>query len=226
MLLKMVKRNKTKKDILKSCLLCIFVLFLNGFGSHLTIRASIGSAPWDVLNIGLSKTLGILYGTASIIVSFSILAMDIGLKEPIGIAMIIDSITVGKSVDFFNWLDIIPVPTTLVGSVIMMFIGLFIIDYTSALYMYAALGCGARDTLLVGLTKRFKKVPIGLISIVMLGIVTLSGFLLGGPVGIGTLICAFCQGPILQLAFETLSLDATAIKHQNIKDSIKIILKK
>ena len=77
-------------------------LFVNGFGVYLTIHANIGAGPWDVLNIGLSRSLGILYGTASIAVSLSILLIDILLKEPIGIAMFIDAVVVGKSVDFFN----------------------------------------------------------------------------------------------------------------------------
>ncbi|MBR4668151.1 MAG: hypothetical protein IKO76_05270, partial [Butyrivibrio sp.] len=62
-------------------------LFVNGFGVYLTIRANIGAGPWDVLNLGLSKTFGILYGTASVAVSYAILGIDIALKEPIGIAM-------------------------------------------------------------------------------------------------------------------------------------------
>ncbi|MBP5594796.1 MAG: hypothetical protein J6Y02_05385, partial [Pseudobutyrivibrio sp.] len=77
-------------------------LFVNGFGVYLTIQANIGASPWDVLNLGLSNTFGILYGTASILVSFTILGIDILMKEAIGIAMIIDAIVVGKSVDFFN----------------------------------------------------------------------------------------------------------------------------
>ncbi|HAJ65118.1 MAG TPA: hypothetical protein DCM61_00865, partial [Clostridiales bacterium] len=64
-------------------------LFINGFGVYLTIQANIGAGPWDVLNLGLSRTLGILYGTASICVSLTILAIDVLLREPIGIAMFI-----------------------------------------------------------------------------------------------------------------------------------------
>ena len=90
-------------------------LFVNGFGVYLTMHASIGAAPWDVFNLGLSKTLGIIYGTASISVSVLVIVIDILLKEPIGLAMLLDAVVVGKSVDFFNWLDIVPVPETLVG---------------------------------------------------------------------------------------------------------------
>ena len=64
--------------------------------------------------------------------------------------------------------------------------------------MWAGLGCGPRDTLLVGLAKHLRRIPIGAVSIVLLTLVTAVGYLLGGPVGIGTLICAFCFGPVIQ----------------------------
>ena len=76
--------------------LATVALFINGFGVYLTIHANIGAGPWDVFNLGLSKTFGILYGTASILVSSAILCIDIALKEPIGIAMFIDAVVVGK----------------------------------------------------------------------------------------------------------------------------------
>lgn len=197
-------------------------LFFNGLGVYLTIHASIGVGPWDVLNIGLSKTLGILYGNASITVGFIILGIDILLKEPIGVAMIIDTLVVGKAVDFFNWINVVPVPKTLVGSIIMMIIGLFIMGYTQYGYMWASLGCGPRDTLLVGLKRHAGRFPIGGVSIVLLCAVTLIGYLLGGPVGFGTLICAFLAGPIMQFAFWTVGFVPTEVKHQNILESIRI----
>ena len=198
-------------------------LFVNGFGIYLTIHASIGAGPWDVFNIGLSKTFGILYGTASIVVSMGVLSLDILMREPIGIAMFIDATVVGKSVDFFNWLNLIPSPKTMFGSIVMMLAGLLIMGYTQYTYMWAALGCGPRDTLLVGLSRRIKKIPIGVISIAVMSMVTLIGYLLGGPVGIGTIICALCSGPIMQFAFMTVHFDATKIKHQGIFESAKVI---
>ncbi len=104
----------------------------------------------------------------------------------------------------------------------MTIIGLFIIGYTQATYMMASLGCGPRDTLLVGLKRRLKKIPIGIISIFLLSAVTAIGYFLGGPVGIGTLLCAFAAGPIMQFAFITLRFNAVEIHHQSIKNSFKI----
>ncbi|MBR5355349.1 MAG: hypothetical protein IK121_00335, partial [Lachnospiraceae bacterium] len=149
---------------MENALMAAFSLFVNGFGIYLTIKANLGVSPWDVLNIGLSNSLHVLYGTASIGVSLLILLIDIWMKEPIGLAMFIDAIVVGKSVDLFNYLDIIKPSENVWTGLLYMIVGLFIIGYTQYFYMKAALGCGPRDTLLVGVKKRLKKIPIGVIG--------------------------------------------------------------
>jgi uncharacterized membrane protein YczE len=221
--IKNLSNNRTTGAILINSIMSAIALFINGLGVYLTIQANIGAGPWDVLNLGLSKTFGILYGTASIAVSCTILAIDAILREPIGIAMIIDAFVVGKAVDLFNKINLVPKATSYATGIPMMIIGLIIIAYTCYAYMSASLGCGPRDTLLVGLTKRAKKLPIGAVLVILLSTVTLVGWLLGGPVGIGTIICAFGTGPIVQIAFHTVKFDATRIKHQRILDSLKVI---
>ncbi len=215
-------QNRTPGAILSNMLLAFVSLVINGLGVYLTIHANIGAGPWDVLGIGVSKTFGILYGTASIIISLLILGLDILMREPIGVAMIIDAFTVGKAVDFFNWLNIIPTPKTLVGSIVMMLCGLVIMGYTQYLYMAASLGCGPRDTLLVGLKRRLP-IPIGAVSIALLSAATFTGWLLGGPVGVGTLICAFLCGPIMEFAFRTVRFDATKVRHQRLRESCRVL---
>ena len=214
--------NKTRGSIVANMLLAAISLFINGFGIYLTIQANLGVAPWDVLNLGISNTLGILYGTASVAASLTILGIDILMKEPIGIAMFIDAFVVGKSVDFFNWLGVIPKCTSPVMGIPLILLGLVILGYTQYTYMAAALGCGPRDTLLVGLSKRIKAIPIGAVSIGILSTATFVGWLLGGPVGIGTIICALGAGPIMQMAFRTVRFDATAVKHQKLNETFKV----
>ena len=216
--------NRTGGAIVTNMLLAAVSLFVNGFGVYLTIQANIGAGPWDVLNLGLSKTLGILYGTASIVVSYTILGIDIALREPIGIAMFIDAFVVGKAVDFFNRIGAVPKCDSLVTGIPVMIIGLIIMAYTQYTYMSASLGCGPRDTLLVALAKRAGRIPIGVVSITLLSLATFIGWLLGGPVGIGTLICAFCTGPIMQMAFKSVRFDATHVHHQHLADSVRVVV--
>lgn len=218
-----LRENRTLRAILLNMILAAVSLFANGFGVYLTIQANIGAGPWDVLNLGLSRTLGILYGNASIAVSLTILLIDIALREPIGIAMFIDAVVVGKAVDFFNWIHAVPPCASPLTGIPVMIAGLFILAYTQYGYMIASLGCGPRDTLLVGLAKRARRLPIGAVSIALLSTATLIGWLLGGPVGIGTLICAFGCGPVMQLAFATVHFDATGIRHQRLKDSVRVV---
>ncbi len=221
---KSLHENRTGGAIVTNMLLAAVSLFVNGFGVYLTIQANIGAGPWDVLNLGLSKTLGILYGTASIVVSYTILGIDIALREPIGIAMFIDAFVVGKAVDFFNRIGAVPKCESLVTGIPVMIIGLIIMAYTQYTYMSASLGCGPRDTLLVALAKRAGRIPIGVVSITLLSLATFIGWLLGGPVGIGTLICAFCTGPIMQMAFKSVRFDATHVHHQHLADSVRVFV--
>ena len=86
-------KNKISSNITRNSLIATLGLMLFGLGVHLTIQADIGVAPWDALNLGLSKTFGILYGTASVIVSFAIIAVDLLLREPIGIGTVLDAIS-------------------------------------------------------------------------------------------------------------------------------------
>ncbi|MCR4897044.1 MAG: hypothetical protein K5891_09745 [Lachnospiraceae bacterium] len=197
-------------------------LFVNGFGVYLTIRANIGAGPWDVLGLGVARTLGILYGTASVAISYAILGIDIALKAPIGIAMFIDAFVVGKTVDLFNRIDLVPKCDGPLTGIPVMLAGLVIMAYTQYTYMSASLGCGPRDTLLVALTQRAGRIPIGVVSITLLSLATFIGWLLGGPVGIGTLICAFATGPIMQLAFKSVGFDATGVHHQHLADSFRV----
>ena len=219
---KLFPQNNSAKNIIINMITAFIALFVNGFGVYLTIHANIGVSPWDVLTMGISKTAGILFGNASILVSFIVLAVDIIMKEPIGLAMLIDAITVGKAIDFFNYIAVVPEPKNLFASIVMMVIGLFILAYTQYFYMNVSLGCGPRDTLLVGLKRKISKVPIGIVSICLLSVVTFSGWLLGGQVGIGTLICAFLAGPIMQLVFELVHFDVTRIRHQRISQSFRV----
>ncbi len=217
-----LRENRTPLAIVLNMLIASISLFVNGFGVYLTIRANLGAAPWDVLNLGLSKSLGILYGSASIAVSVTILIIDVLMREPIGIAMFIDAVVVGKAVDFFDSIHAVPDCASLWTGIPVMFMGLVILAFTQFTYMSAALGCGPRDTLLVGLDKRLRRIPIGAVSVALLSSATMIGWLLGGPVGIGTVICALCTGPVMQAAFRMVHFDASRVSHQRLKDSLRV----
>ncbi len=217
------EKNKSGRSILGNAVVAALGLMLFGFGTYLTIQANIGVGPWDVLNLGLSQTLGLSYGTVSILVSLIIVAIDLLLRGSIGIGMFLDAILVGKTVDLLNWLGLIPARQGLLPGVVLLLIGLVIMGFAQYFYMQAALGCGPRDTLLVCLGKRVPRVPLGVVSICILAVATFIGWRLGGPIGIGTLACAFLTGPIMQLDFRLVRFDPKAVEHQNIIRSWRVI---
>ena len=223
----MKKAGKWNKDTRADVVLRIFGaalgLFFFGFGVHLTIQANIGVGPWDALHLGLANTLHIKYGTASIAMSLLILGIDVLLKGRIGIGMFLDALIVGKTVDLFDWLGIVPEMTGKFSGVLLMLAGLIVEGFSLYLYMRAGLGCGPRDTLLVQLKKKLSKIPIGVISIFILSVVTFVGWKLGGPIDFGTLICAFGTGPIMQAAFRMVRFKAEEVTHQDLVTSLMIL---
>lgn len=218
--------RKEISDLFKNIFKAALGLVFYGFGVYLTIQANIGVAPWDAFHLGLASTIGIKYGTANIIVSLIVVVFDIVLREKIGIGMILDAILVGKAVDLFNFLKFIPPQHNIFIGILLMLAGIVIMGIAQEIYMKAALGCGPRDSLLVGLKRKLPKIPIGLISIVIMATVTFVGWLLGGQIGVGTLICAFIEGPIMQLDFKLLKFNPTAVEHRSIADSLKTVFKK
>ncbi len=215
--------NRTPKEILKNSILAACGLFLFGVGVHLTIQANIGVAPWDAFCLGLNNTFGIKYGTASIIISITLIIINMILKERIGIGTILDAFIVGKTVDLCDWLGIVPEMNNIFSSLILMLIGMIIMGFAQFLYMKAALCCGPRDGFLVALGKRFTKIPIGVISICILFIVLIIGWRLGGPIGIGTIVATFGTGPIMQADFALVKFNPTKVKHQDVFTSMRII---
>ena len=217
-------KNDTVSAIAKHSAMAVLGLMLFGFGVHLTIQANIGVAPWDTFNLGVSKTFGILYGTASVIVSFTIIAIDLLLRERIGIGTVLDAIVVGKTVDLLNFIDIIPsIEGNMPVSIAMMITGLFIMGLAQVVYMKAGLCCGPRDSLMLAINRRLKKLPVGAVSVLMMVIVLFAGWRLGGPIGIGTIICTFGIGAFMQLAFTVTRFEPKNVKHTGFVDCWVII---
>ena len=220
-------QNQTLGSIIKNSFLAAFGLFGFGVGVYLTIQANIGVAPWDTFYLGINKVTGIQYGNISIAASVIIILIDVFLlKERIGIGTLLDAVVVGKTVDLMNWLNLVPARQNLIVGVILMLVGLFIMGFSQYLYMQAGLSCGPRDSLLVGISKKIPKVKVGYIGTAILITVFLLGWLLDGPIGIGTIIAVGLQGTLMQVAFNIMKFDPKDITHQDLLQSMKVIFKK
>lgn len=191
-------------------------LFVFAFGVYLTIQANVGLAPWDAFSMGVSYHIPLTYGDIVTLTGFVILAIDLLLKEKIGLGSIMDVCIVGKSVDFFTWLDIVPQLNSIWSGVLLLLAGLAIEAFAMGIYMSQGLSCGPRDALLVAMGKRLKKFPIGAVKMIIDGFAVAIGFILGAKVGIGTVVAVFGMGFILQGAFRVMRFDATAVTHESI----------
>ena len=124
--------NTTRKEVVQNMLIAAFGLFIFGIGVYLTIHANIGVAPWDVLNQGLAKHIPISYGTVMMLVSLTVIVLDVLMKEPIGMGMLLDTVVVGKTVDLMNWLDPVPLRQTVWGGVLLLVAGSFVLAFLAA----------------------------------------------------------------------------------------------
>ena len=92
------------------------------------------------------------------------------------------------------------------------------------IYMSAEQCCGPRDSLLVGLGKRLPRLPIGFVEIILWAAVTLAGWLLGGPVGIGTLISTFGAGLVMQLVYSIIRFEPRKLIHRDVIEITRTLL--
>lgn len=213
-----------RKRIVAEWLKIIAGLLVFAFGVHLTIFANIGLAPWDCLGMGIANHTPLNYGISMTLIAVTVLLIDIALKERIGFGTIIDALLTGNFVQAFNSLNPFPLNENVWAGICLMFIGFVFMAVGMRIYMEAAQCCGPRDSLLVGLGKRMPKIPIGIVEIILWAVVLLAGFLLGGPVGIGTLISTFGAGLVMHVVYTLIRFEPRDIKHRDVAEVTKELL--
>lgn len=215
--------EEMKKMIIAEWLKIVAGLLVFSFGVHMTIYANIGLAPWDCLGMGIAKHTPFNYGISMTLMAVTILAIDIALKEKIGFGTVIDALLTGNFVQAFNYLNRLPENHNLWLGIVIMLGGFVFMAIGMWIYMSAQQCCGPRDSLLVGLGKRLPKVPIGIVEVLLWAVVLLAGYLLGGPVGIGTLISTFGAGIIMQLVYNIIKFEPRKLKHRDILTVVKAL---
>jgi uncharacterized membrane protein YczE len=199
-------------------------LFLFALGIVLTINANIGYAPWDVLHAGMARQTGLSIGVASIAAGLVILVLVMLCKEKLGLGTIANMILIGVFMDMIIGTGILPVPDNLAVSIAMLVAGLFVVSLGSYCYMKSAFGAGPRDSLMV-LLARVTKLPVGLCRGIVELTVTLFGWLLGGMIGVGTVISGFAIGFCIQITFAVCKFDATAVEHETLGQTFRNLRK-
>lgn len=171
-------------------------LFLYGFTMAMLVESTLGLDPWDVFHEGLAHQLPLTFGQVVIATGAVVMLLWIPLRQRPGIGTVSNIIVIGLAADL--GLAVLPTPDDMASRVALLIGGVLGNALAGALYIGAELGPGPRDGLWLGLVRR-TGLSIRLWRTVMEVTVLVIGFLLGGTVGIGTLVYAALIGPLVQL---------------------------
>jgi len=171
-------------------------LALYGASSALLVESGLGLEPWNVLHQGLAELTGLTIGVVSIVVGAAVLLLWIPLRQRPGLGTVSNVFVVGLAMD--GTLALLPESHQPAVRVALLGAGIVLNGAATGLYISAAFGPGPRDGLMTGLHRRTGR-SIRLMRTAIEVAVVVTGFLLGGTIGIGTLLYAVSIGPLAQV---------------------------
>ena len=167
-------------------------LWLFGTGEAMLVNAGIGVSPWTVFAEGLSVRLPLTIGVTYFATSVLVLLLWIPLRERLGLGTIANAIVIALSLQTGLWY--LPTPTSLLWQILLVLSGIAMIGLGSGLYLTTNLGPGPRDGLMTGLHAR-TGIAVAPVRLTIEVLVLSTGWLLGGTVGLGTVLFALLIGP-------------------------------
>jgi uncharacterized membrane protein YczE len=170
-------------------------LALYGVSSALLVEAGLGLEPWGVLHQGLAELTGLSIGVVSIIVGAAVLLLWISLRQRPGLGTVSNVFVVGIAMD--GTLAVVPQAHRLAVQIPLLMAGILLNGAATGLYIAAGFGPGPRDGLMTGLHRRTGR-SIRLMRTAVEVAVVVTGFALGGTIGIGTVLYALSIGPLAQ----------------------------
>jgi len=191
--------------------ICIFPklilgLFLCGLGIVTMLMSNIGLHPWGTLNAGLVNVSTISFGQWSQIIGLAVIVFTMFLKVVPGIATILNMYLIGFFMDLILDSQLMPSPENIIFQIPMNLVGLFIFSLGVYLYLSCGLGAGPRDGLMISLMHLTGK-SVTIIKTSIEVTVTVLGIIMGGPLGIGTIMVALMGGRMLDLVFSFFNYD-------------------
>ena len=180
------------KPRLTTMIMLVIGLFLFGLGEAIIIGSGSGVSPWTVLAQGISTRSDLSIGMATFFISIAILIFWIPLKQVPGIGTILNAIIIASAIDLT--LPYLPQPDDITFKIIQACFGILVVGLGSGIYLCSNLGPGPRDGLMIGLQKQTNTSLPAIRTIIELSAV-ISGWLLGGVVGVGTILFVFGIGP-------------------------------
>ncbi len=174
----------------------VFGLFLFGLGETFLIAAGAGVSPWTVFAQGIGIQFDLSIGAATFVVGVGVLLLWLPLRQRPGIGTILNVFIIAATIEYT--LPFLPTADTYVGKLALVVIGILIVGLGSGAYLVANLGPGPRDGLMTGL-QRVTGARIALVRALLESSVILCGWLMGGVVGLGTVIFALGVGPAVSV---------------------------
>ena len=194
---------KSRWDLsFKRVLILFFGLAIFGLGDGLIIQSGLGNAPWSVLAQGISLKSGLSIGTSTLIVGSLVLALWIPLRERPGFGTLSNIIIISLFIEIAT--NIFPKQENIVLGVIFTLLGIAMVGIGSSLYITCGLGPGPRDGAMTGLHQR-TGVRVGRVRLGLEVVVSIAGALLGGTLGLGTLLFALLIGQSVAISFGLLA---------------------
>ncbi|WP_405631007.1 hypothetical protein OG933_35750 [Streptomyces sp. NBC_00016] len=198
--------SRDPHDHLARRLIQLYVgLALYGASSALLVRAGLGLEPWNVLHQGLGELTGLTIGVVSIVVGAAVLLLWIPLRQRPGLGTVSNVFVVGLAMD--GTLAYVPEAHGLAVQVPLLLTGIVLNGAATGLYIAASFGPGPRDGLMTGLHRRTGR-SIRLMRTAVEVAVVVTGFALGGTIGVGTVLYAVTIGPLAQLFLRMFAVPA------------------
>lgn len=198
-------------------------LFLCAVGLYFTVQANIGLAPWMALNVGFENLTGINYGLWNDIIGAVVLVIVVLLKEKIGFGTLGDCFVIGLYITLFDKINIMQQAESIGAGIIIMMIGIAITGIGSYYICDSGFAMGPRDSLMIGLAKRLKKLTVGQVRILLEATVLILGFLMGAKISIGTLIYVVGIGYAVDITFYFNKFDAKRVLNEDVIETVKNI---
>jgi uncharacterized membrane protein YczE len=170
-------------------------------GILFSVKAGLGVNPWTVFHMGLARHVGLTQGQVTQIFGLIIIAVSYALGIRPHVATIMNMIMVGGFFDLLNAMNVLPAAQGLYQGILYIVISIALAAFGGAMYMSGGLGAGPRDSLMLALTTRTGQ-PVGRIRTAIEVTVLVVGWILGGPVGVGTVILSVTSGPAVQMCFD------------------------
>ena len=175
------------------------------FAIAVVIRANLGASSWAVLEVALAQIIHITPGTASVLVGAVVLLMALAMRESVGWGTVANILSIGPWEYLFLWL--IPVArANLPLQLLYLLAGLIAMSIGSAIYIGINAGAGPRDSLMMAVA-RTTPLDVRSARVIIETTVVLGGWLLGGPLGVGTVLFALLIGPGVQIAFRLFRME-------------------